>query len=66
MDIRTAKIVLLLVTITSAIVGLVAFTLMFRDVMGAGFQGRDVVFLIAGAISFFIVGLNVSLLMRLK
>ncbi len=66
MDIRTAKIVLLLVAITSAIVGLVAFTLLFRDILGAGFQGKDVLFLFAGATSFFIVGLNVSLLIRLK
>ncbi len=66
MDMRTARIILLLVTITSAVVGLVAFTLMFRDVMESNFQGRDVIFLIAGAISFFIVGLNVSLLVRLK
>ncbi len=58
--------ILLLVTITSAVVGLVAFTLMFRDVMESNFQGRDVIFLIAGAISFFIVGLNVSLLVKLK
>ncbi len=66
MDMRTARIILLLVTITSAVVGLVAFTLMFRDVMESNFQGRDVIFLIAGAISFFIVGLNVSLLVKLK
>ncbi len=66
MDTGTAKLVLLLVTITSAIVGLVAFTLVFRDIMGPGFQGRDVVFLMAGAVSFFIVGLNISLLAKLK
>ncbi len=66
MDMRTARIILLLVTITSAVVGLVAFTLMFRDIMESNFQGRDVIFLIAGAISFFIVGLNVSLLVKLK
>ena len=66
MDMRTARMILLLVTITSAVVGLVAFTLMFKDVMESNFQGRDVIFLIAGAICFFIVGLNVSLLVRLK
>ncbi len=66
MDIRTARLILLLVTITSAIVGLAAFTIVFKDIMGAGFQGRDVIFLIVGAISFFMVGLNVSLLTGLK
>ncbi len=60
------KFLFILLTIISAAVGLIAFTVAFKTMMVGSMGGKTLVFLLIGVMSFFIVGVNVGLLIRFR
>ena len=60
------KFLFILLTIISAAVGLIAFTVAFKTMMAGSMGGKTLVFLLIGVMSFFIVGVNVGLFIRLR
>lgn len=55
-----------LLTIVSALIGLIAFAMAFKMWSEGILNGKGVVFLLIGGVSYFIVGINIGLLLKLK